>query len=75
MTARPPKTPRPPLLTVAQAADILGVDPRQIYHWISQGVLGCTRYPTRNGDPGGPVRLEPADVEDFRTRYRQQAAT
>ena len=75
MTARPPKTPRPPLLTAAQAADILGVDPRQIYHWINAGILAAVRYPTRNGDPNGPVRIEPADVEAFRDRHRQEAAT
>ena len=75
MTARPAKAPRPPMLTVAQAADMLGVDPRQIYHWISAGLLACTRYPTRDGGPNGPIKLEPADVEAFRNRYRQEAAS
>lgn len=73
MTARPPRQPRPPMLTVAQAADELGVDPRQVYHWIAAQLLACVRYPTRSGEANGPMRIAPADVEAFKKRYYQPA--
>lgn len=64
---------RAPPLTVAEAAAQLGVDTRQVYHWISAGLLGCTQYPTRVGEPNGKKMVDQADVDAFRARYRQAA--
>lgn len=74
MTARLPKAPRPPL-TVAQAADELGVDARTVYYWIQSGALACVRYPGTRPERQGAIRIEPADVEAFRTRHRQETAS
>lgn len=73
MTARAPRQPRPAvMLTVAEAAERLGVDPRQVYHWAAAGLIACVRYPTRHGDPDGPVRIEAAAVEAFIAAHRQE---
>ena len=74
MTARPPRQPRPAvMLTVAQAADRLGVDPRQVYHWAAAGLIACVRYPTRHGQRAGPLRIEAAAVDAFIAEHRQAA--
>lgn len=74
MTARPPRAPRPAMLTVAQAAERLGFDdPRQVYHYIAAGLLTAVRYPTRDGRPGGPLRIEESAVEAFIKEHRQAA--
>lgn len=68
-------TAAPRMLTAAQAAGRLGVDPRQVYHWIAAGLLAVERYPTRTGEPNGPIRIDPAEVDAFRARYRQPATS
>ena len=74
MTARAPRQPRPAvMLTVAQAAERLGVDPRQVYHYIAAGLLAAVRYPTRHGRPGGPLRIEETAVDAFIAGHRQEA--
>ena len=75
MTARPPRQPRPAvMLTVAQAADRLGFDdPRQVYYYISAGLLAAVRYPPRNGRGGGPLRIEETAVDAFIAGHRQEA--
>ena len=76
MTARPPRAaPRPVMLTVAQAADRLGVDPRQVYHYAAAGLLTAVRYPTRNGQRNGPLRIEEAAVDAFIAQHRQAAVS
>ena len=65
MTARPPRAPQPAMLTVAQAADRLGIHRQQVYAYIYNGLLRATQYPTRTGKPNGPLRIDPADVERF----------
>jgi predicted site-specific integrase-resolvase len=71
------KSPRPaaePMLTAAQAATRLGVDPRQVYHYIAAGLIApVVRLPTRNGDPDGPLRIEESVVEAFIAAHRQPA--
>ena len=71
MTARPPRAAKAAMLTVAQAAGRLGVDPREVYHWISAGLLPAVRYPTRNGGGGGPVRVAETDVDAFIAAHRR----
>lgn len=59
------------MLTVAEAADRLRVDPRQVYRWVNRGMLAAIRYPTRKGDPDGAIRLDAADIDAFIERHRQ----
>jgi len=61
------------MLKVAETADRLGVDPREVYHYISAGLLAAVRYPTRTGQPGGPLRVEEAAVDAFIAEHRQEA--
>lgn len=69
MTARAVK---PPPLTVAQAAERLGVSDRQVYHWIKAGTLSHVRYPTRTGSPG-ELRVEEDAIGAFLSAHRQEA--
>jgi len=63
------------MLTVAQAAERLGFDdPRQVYHYISAGLLAAVRYPTRNGGPNGPLRIAETDLDAFIAAHRQAAS-
>ena len=66
---------KPAPLTVAQAADRLGVHRNHVYQWISAGLIASVRYPSRNGGPGGPLRIEEAEIERFLARHRQEAAS
>lgn len=53
---RPPMTTTPPLLTVAEVAEIYRVDPETVRRWLKAGRLNYVRL------PGGGYRI-PADTE------------
>lgn len=72
MTRPAAATPSP--LTVAEAAERLGVHRTHVYHWIAAGLIATVRYPTRNGDPDGPLRIEEPAVEAFIADHRQPAS-
>ena len=63
------------MLTVPQAADELGIDASQLYRYVQMRLIACVQYPSRNGSSGGPIRIDPAEVDAFKKRYQQQAAT
>ena len=53
------------MLTVGEAADQLGVDRSQIYHWIRNGRLPSVQYPGRTGSDRGPRRIRQTAVDKF----------
>jgi excisionase family DNA binding protein len=63
---------RPVLLTVAEAATQLALNPRQVYRLMDSGELRSVRYPGRGNAPG-PRRLRQADVDAFIERCTQLA--
>ena len=69
------RTAKPPPLTVAEAAVRLGVNRSHVYEWIHSGLIASIRYPSRTGAPGGPLRIEEAEVDRFLARHRQAAAS
>jgi len=62
------------LLTVIQAADVLGISRRQLYNLINAGEITTIRIPSRTGNTG-EHRIEPQVIEDFKNRHRQVATT
>jgi excisionase family DNA binding protein len=53
------------MLTVGEAADLLGVDRSQVYHWIRSGRLPSLQYPGRTGSDRGPRRIRQSAVDKF----------
>jgi excisionase family DNA binding protein len=47
--------PVPKLMTVAEVADLLGISPKTIYAWASQGRLPCVRL-------GSLLRFDPSEI-------------
>jgi len=45
------------LLTVKELAELLGISPGSLYHWISQGRLPVVRFSKRC------VRFRPSDIQ------------
>jgi len=50
------------LLTVKELAELLGIAPGSIYHWLSQGRLPCVRFSRRC------VRFRESDLESLLDR-------
>jgi len=68
MTAKRQQAPKPePLLTVAQAAELLGCWPQAVYNLINTRQIACVR------PPGIGTRLRPAVVEQFIKDHEQPA--
>lgn len=61
-------------LTVAQAAERLGLRRNQTYDLIYAGKLAHLRYPSR-GSGEGPIRVEPAEVDRFKAACRRPATS
>jgi hypothetical protein len=66
---------RPKVVTVAEAAFQLSLDPRQVYGLIYAGHLTPVRLPSRNGNGGGPVRIEQAEIDQFIASHRHPATS
>lgn len=49
------------LLTIEQAADIIGVHPRTLTRWVTDGALKAVRLPS------GRYRIQRADLDAFLT--------
>jgi excisionase family DNA binding protein len=60
-----------PLYTVAQAAEIVNVCEKTVRRWIRDGDLRAIT-PRRTGRRRGPVRIAPADLEDFIRDHRSR---
>jgi excisionase family DNA binding protein len=60
-----------PLYTVAQAAEIVNVSEKTVRRWIDDGDLRAIT-PRRTGRRRGPVRIAPADLEDFIRGHRSR---
>ena len=60
----------PPLLSVVQAAEVLGITRRYMYELISAGEITTIRLPSRNGNTG-EHRIERAELDSFIERHRQ----
>lgn len=61
------KNPEPPFFTERTLAAYLAVSDRTIRNWIRRGELPSYKL-------GAARRIDPADVEDFLTRHRDEAA-
>jgi excisionase family DNA binding protein len=61
------KTEAPTFFTERSLADYLAVSDRTIRNWIRRGELPSYKL-------GASRRIDPADVEDFLTRHRDEAA-
>lgn len=61
------KTAAPPFFTERSLADYLAVSDRTIRNWIRRGELASYKL-------GASRRIDPADVEDFLARHRDEAA-
>jgi excisionase family DNA binding protein len=53
------------LLSVTEAAELLGVSPSSLRRWTAEGRLGVLRL------PGGARRYERAELERFKESWRQ----
>jgi excisionase family DNA binding protein len=61
------KTTGPAFFTERTLADFLAVSDRTIRNWIRSGKLPSYKF-------GAARRIDPADVEDFLARHRDEAA-
>jgi excisionase family DNA binding protein len=61
------KTTTPTFFTGRTLADFLAVSDRTIRNWIRSGMLPSYKL-------GAARRIDPADVEDFLARHRDEAA-
>jgi excisionase family DNA binding protein len=61
------KAPGPSFFTERSLADYLAVSDRTIRNWIRRGSLPSYKL-------GASRRIDPADVEDFLKRHRDEAA-
>lgn len=61
------KVPGPPFFTERTLAAYLAVSDRTIHNWIRRGELPSYKL-------GASRRIDPADVEDFLARHRDEAA-
>jgi excisionase family DNA binding protein len=61
------KTAQPPFFTERSLADYLTVSDRTVRNWIRRGELPSYKL-------GAARRIDPADVEDFLARHRDEAA-
>jgi excisionase family DNA binding protein len=61
------KSPGPRFFTERTLADFLSVSDRTIRNWIRRGELPSYKL-------GAARRIDPADVEDFLARHRDEAA-
>lgn len=60
------------LLTTKQAAVRLGISRRHLYNLIYAREIETIRIPSTKGNQG-EHRIEPAELERFKDRYRQPA--
>jgi excisionase family DNA binding protein len=56
-------------VTVKQAAAALELSPRTVYYLCASGEIPCSR----RGPKRGAVRIDPADLEEYRARSRAAA--
>jgi excisionase family DNA binding protein len=61
------KAPGPPFFTERSLADFLAVSDRTIRNWIRRGELPSYKL-------GASRRIDPADVEEFLARHRDETA-
>lgn len=61
------KTTEPSFFTERTLAEFLAVSDRTVRNWIRRGELASYKL-------GAARRIDPADVEDFLTRHRDEAA-
>ncbi|HEY6731737.1 MAG TPA: helix-turn-helix domain-containing protein [Solirubrobacterales bacterium] len=61
------KASKPSFFTERTLADFLAVSDRTIRNWISRGELPSYKL-------GAARRIDPADVEDFLARHRDEAS-
>ena len=73
---RPRQQPPPePLITVTQAARLLGgVSRDYIYQLIYSGQLACVRLPSTTGTRAGRILIRPAVMDRFIKDHEQPAA-
>jgi len=62
-----------PLLRVVQAAAQLGISRRKLMELIASRDIATIRIPSKNGGVR-EHRIEPAEIERFKDRYRQSAS-
>lgn len=60
------------LLGTVRAAQKLGISRRKLMELIAAGEIETIRLPSRNGGVN-EHRIEPAEIERFKDRYRQRA--
>lgn len=61
------KSSKPSFFTERTLADFLAVSDRTVRNWIKSGKLPSYKF-------GAARRIDPADVEDFLARHRDEAA-
>jgi hypothetical protein len=61
------------MLGTVRAAKRLGISRRKLMELIASGEIVTIRIPRRNGNPGDH-RIELAEIERFKDRYRQSAS-
>jgi predicted DNA-binding transcriptional regulator AlpA len=56
--------------TIPETAEQLRISRSQVYNLIRSGALACVRYPTKDGDEDGAIRIEQAEIRAFIERNR-----
>jgi hypothetical protein len=60
------------LVSVAKAADMLGLSRRAAYYLVSSEELPSIQYPSRSGKKDGPIRVRTSEIEKFLKRSERQ---
>jgi excisionase family DNA binding protein len=60
-----PNTATDELLSVTQAAPLLGISRRAAYYLIKEGVIPGHQYPSRSGNASGPLRIRRSEIDRF----------
>jgi excisionase family DNA binding protein len=62
----------PPLLSIAQAAEVLGVTRRYMYDLVYAGEVATVRLPSSKSGKDGAHRIERAELDGFIEKHRQR---
>ena len=53
------------LVSVAKAAELLGVARRTAYYLVQSEAIPSVQYPTRSGKKAGPIRVRLSEIQKF----------
>ena len=53
------------LVSVTEAAELLGISRRAAYYLVKSGDIPAHQYRSRSGRPSGPIRIRRAEIVKF----------